>query len=317
MKNFSKIVFTLLMFCVISIAHVFSQDCTVISKLESRNPEFKQHQAEFQKNNMAVSSQRSYEMNFYKYTVSEDFDVISLSSRTSLRQDTVATLNGIESSNKKITGTTIYLPTINGLFIPLKPVTSIDFLLKNEYPLENENGERQYPVYTVGGKDFYFIVDGKFSSSERAFFLTPELRLPIEKSVLNKSGLNTPLDKSVLTSEFGMRTSPISGKRLMHKGIDMAAPMGTPIHAAQDGTVITKVAMDNVYGNYIILDHGKGMTSLYGHMSKILVSKGDRVSAGETIGLVGSTGMSTGPHLHFEIKLNGELQDPQKYINVK
>ena len=103
----------------------------------------------------------------------------------------------------------------------------------------------------------------------------------------------------------------------MHKGIDMAAPTGTEIHACKGGTVVSAIAMDYTYGNYVILDHGKGMTSLYGHMSKILVSKGEKVSAGQVIGLVGSTGLSTGPHLHFEIKLNGELQDPQKYIQVK
>ncbi len=301
MKRVKQILLTaVLSLCAFS---AFSQGYTVISKLESRNPEFKQHQSEFQKNNMALSSRRPYNMNIYQYTVTEKFDVLSLASRTSLRIDTVVTINGIDSAEENISGKTIYLPTINGLFIPLNPVTSVDYLLAKEYPLKDEDGEELYPIYTIAGKDFYFIVDGKFSSSDRAFFYDP--------------GLTLPLEKSVLTSPYGMRISPISGKWLMHKGIDMAAPKGTPIHACKAGTVIVATEMDRVYGNYVIIDHGKGMTSLYGHMSKMLVSKGDRVSAGETIGLVGSTGMSTGPHLHFEIKLNGELQDPQKYIQVK
>ncbi|MBQ1833842.1 MAG: M23 family metallopeptidase [Treponema sp.] len=284
-----------------------AQEYTVISSLDSKSKDanFKQHQSDFQKNNMAVISRRPYEMKFYEYTVTESQfrDVHNLSSRTSLRYDTIVTLNGIDSTEENLSGRTIYIPTVNGLFIPVKPVTSIDILLSKEYPLENEAGEKQYPVYTVGGKDFYFIVDGKFSPTERAFFFEP--------------GMTLPLEKSVLTSPFGMRISPISGKWLMHKGIDMAAPTGTQIHACKAGKVVSAIAMDYTYGNYVILDHGKGMTSLYAHMSKMLVSKGDYVSAGQVIGLVGQTGLATGPHLHFEIKLNGELQDPQKYINVK
>lgn len=284
---------------------VHAQDYTVISSLNSKNkdPNFKQHQADFQKNNIAITSRRPYEMKIYQYTVTEKFDVLSLAARTALRIDTVVTLNGISNTEENIAGQTMYFPTVNGLFIPTVPVTSIDLLLSKEHPLHDENGEELYPIYNIAGRDFYFILDGKFSPTERAYLYDP--------------GLTLPLTKSVLTSPFGMRVSPISGKWLMHKGIDMAAPTGTEIHACKGGTVVSAIAMDYTYGNYVILDHGKGMTSLYGHMSKILVNKGDRVSAGQVIGLVGSTGLSTGPHLHFEIKLNGELQDPQKYIQVK
>lgn len=301
-KSLVKITLKALVFSLVA-GRLFAQDYTVIQKLDSRNPEFKQHQSEFQKNNMALSSRRPYELNIYQYTVTEKFDVLSLSSRTALRMDTIVTLNGIDSTDENISGQTVYLPTLNGLFIPTTPVTSIDFLLSKEYPLTAEDGTELYPVYRIGGRDFYFILDGKFSPTERAFFFDP--------------GMTLPLEKSVLTSPFGMRISPISGKWLMHKGIDMAAPTGTQIHACKAGTVTYAVSMDPTYGNYIIVDHGKGMTSLYAHMSEMLVSKGERVSAGQTIGKVGSTGLATGPHLHFEIKLNGEAQDPQKYIQVK
>ncbi len=281
----------------------FAQEYTVISKLQSKDPDFKQHQKEFEQNNKAIISRRPYNLTIYQYTVTEKFDVHSLSSRTALRYDTIVTLNGISSTDESIEGKTFYIPTLNGLFIPLTPVTSIDHLLTKEYPLQDQDGNDRYPIYSIAGRDFYFILDGKFSSTERAFFLD--------------SGLTLPLEKSVLTSPFGMRVSPISGKWLMHKGIDMAAPTGTPIHACKGGKVVSAIAMDYTYGNYVIVDHGKGMTSLYAHMSKIMVERGDMVSAGQTLGLVGQTGLATGPHLHFEIKLNGEPQDPQKYIQVK
>ncbi|MBP5176897.1 MAG: M23 family metallopeptidase, partial [Treponema sp.] len=181
---------------------------------------------------------------------------------------------------------------------------------------------------TIGGNEYYFIVDAKFSPTDRAYYTQKGLVLPIDESILDEETKATtsttqvssqnpakPLDKSVVTSPFGMRISPISGKWLMHKGVDLAAPTGTPIKACKSGTVTYAVSMNPTYGNYVVIDHGGGMTSLYGHMSQILVKKGQKVTTNQVIGKVGSTGLATGPHLHFEIKLNGEPQDPLKYID--
>jgi murein DD-endopeptidase MepM/ murein hydrolase activator NlpD len=100
-----------------------------------------------------------------------------------------------------------------------------------------------------------------------------------------------------------------------HPGLDIAAVTGTPIVAAFDGTVV-EAEFDQIkgYGNYVKLDHGNGMITLYGHMSQIGAKVGDHVTAGTVIGLVGSTGFSTGPHLHWEVRINGELQDPATYL---
>lgn len=115
--------------------------------------------------------------------------------------------------------------------------------------------------------------------------------------------------KYYLTSKFGPRIDPISGKKSSHTGIDMACPTGTPIYASMSGTVQV-AGWHNSYGNYVIIKHKDGYQTLYGHMSKILTTKGEKVTQGQKIGLVGSTGYSTGPHLHFTVYKNGTLVDP-------
>ena len=112
-----------------------------------------------------------------------------------------------------------------------------------------------------------------------------------------------------ITSRFGMRRHPILGYKRMHSGVDFAARRGTPIHAVSDG-VVTYSGRHGGHGNYVRLNHGSGLGTGYAHMSKIAVSSGTHVKAGQVIGYVGSTGLSTGPHLHFEVYRNGRKVNP-------
>lgn len=123
-----------------------------------------------------------------------------------------------------------------------------------------------------------------------------------------------PLDGYLeITDYYGWRVHPIYGYESMHYGIDFAADHGDPIYAAADGEVILAEWYGG-YGNAVVIDHGSGYATLYAHASALLVSKGDRVSRGDVIARVGSTGVSTGPHLHFEIRINGEAVDPLPYL---
>ena len=129
----------------------------------------------------------------------------------------------------------------------------------------------------------------------------------------SSSGWICPLKSYTLTSPFGMRVHPITGKYKMHNGVDMAAPQGTPIYAARSGKVTTATYQSSA-GYYVSINHGDGFASVYMHMTHYIVSKGQYVNAGQVIGYVGSTGGSTGPHLHFGISYNGSYVNPMKYI---
>ena len=117
-----------------------------------------------------------------------------------------------------------------------------------------------------------------------------------------------------VSSRFGLRIHPITGQQKTHTGIDIASNQGTSIYAADGGTV-TLASWNGGYGNCVMIDHGNGYVTLYGHMSSIAVSQGQAVSQGETIGYVGSTGKSTGPHLHFEVLKNGTRIDPEQFYS--
>ena len=119
--------------------------------------------------------------------------------------------------------------------------------------------------------------------------------------------------ESVVTSEFGYRSDPFTGETRGHTGIDLAVPTGTPIRAALPGTV-TVSQYNSSYGYYVIIDHGNGLSTLYGHNSRLLAQVGQTVEAGDIISLSGSTGRSTGPHLHFEVRVNGERTNPRYYL---
>lgn len=128
-------------------------------------------------------------------------------------------------------------------------------------------------------------------------------------SSVRKALLRTPIDGARLTSGFGMRRHPILGFSLMHKGLDFGAATGTPIQAAGDGTV-ELAGWNGAYGQYVRIKHGNGYATAYAHMSRLGVKTGQRVRQGQVIGAVGTTGRSTGPHLHYEVMVNGKQVNP-------
>ncbi len=141
----------------------------------------------------------------------------------------------------------------------------------------------------------------------------------LEAKVLQRSVLkdmlpnSSPVDAAYNSSSYGWRIDPFTGSKAFHEGLDFTSNIGTPIRAAADGIVML-AEVSGGYGNLVKIDHGSGLETRYGHTSKILVKAGDRVVKGQVVALVGSTGRSTGPHLHYEIRLNGDALDPRQYL---
>lgn len=119
-----------------------------------------------------------------------------------------------------------------------------------------------------------------------------------------------------MSSGFGYRIHPLKGRRIFHKGVDLAAPYGEPVYSAGNGRVIS-AGYSPTYGWFVCIRHKGGYSTLYAHMSRILVRKGETVRIGQRIGKVGSTGTSTGNHLHFELQKNGRLLDPVEWFGSR
>lgn len=124
-----------------------------------------------------------------------------------------------------------------------------------------------------------------------------------------------PLAREVMTSGFGMREHPVLGGRRQHKGVDLSAPIGTPVFAPADG-IVSRASWFSSYGLYISLEHGAEMQTRFGHLSRLNVAEGQVVHKGDVIGYVGSTGRSTGPNLHYEVRVDGEAVNPIPYMQA-
>lgn len=132
--------------------------------------------------------------------------------------------------------------------------------------------------------------------------------------LLRKMTFETPVKGYKVNSRFGLRKLSVEAKARAHKGVDIAAPSGTPVYSTAEGRVIRAGYQAGGYGNFIEVKHPNGMSSLYAHLSRISVEVGQSVAADHVIGRVGSTGYSTGPHLHFEIRQRGQQVNPAKVV---
>ncbi len=239
---------------------------------------------------------------FYRYKVKKDDSIIRIAARCSIPYDGIITVNRIQSIKDDLTGSYILLPTVPALYLPEQAENPIERLVIAACDKEVLPTIEIYIVFKAGKRKMFCIPNGTLDGTTRAYLLHPLYRFPLESGVL--------------TSSFGKRPSPFTGKPSYHPGIDLAAPTGSPVFACTSG-VIKEIGYSRIYGNYIILLHQDGKESLYGHLSKTLINLHDKIKSGKIIGEVGSTGLSTGPHLHFEIRVKGIPQDPQTFIEKR
>ncbi len=160
------------------------------------------------------------------------------------------------------------------------------------------------------------------SSADVEKMIQAEIKRQEELAAQNNTNSNTvysggtlmwPSDTTSISSSYGYRIHPITGENKLHSGMDIPAPMGSPVYSAESGTVLSSGWISG-YGNAVVIMHDNGLSTLTGHMSSLNVQSGQRVSRGDVIGYCGSTGNSTGPHVHFEVRINGSTVDPINYF---
>jgi murein DD-endopeptidase MepM/ murein hydrolase activator NlpD len=277
----------------------------LIERLDTRDDMFKQFSSDVAIGRKAVYSsfasagaeETARRLTLYTYAPSKEDDFFRIAARCNIPYDAIATLNRL-SRVPVFPGGTLILPSIPGLFIPENAESDFEKLILSS---RGGGAGAAISVNLPGGKQrFRFIPGGILTPNERAFFLNPDL-------------FRFPLRDFTVTSAFGQRISPISGRRSIHSGLDLAAPHGAAVYAARGGIVI-EASENSVYGKYVVIAHDDGWTSLYGHLSSIDTGLRNQVKAGTMIGKVGSTGLSTGPHLHFELRQNGKAQDPVRLL---
>ncbi|MBQ9495718.1 MAG: M23 family metallopeptidase [Treponema sp.] len=210
---------------------------------------------------------------------------------------TIIAINNIKNARSLYVGQKLRVPSIDGMLYTVAHGNSLNGIsVKFAVPLEDllDVNDLGTNVLAVGQQ--LFIPGAKMNSAALHEVLGDLFKNPI-------------FAKHHVSSPFGWRPDPFTGVRSYHTGIDFACAKGTPIHAALAGKVIF-AGWSNIFGNYVILSHANGYQTLYGHMDKIQVKKGESVTQSTVIGLVGSTGYSTGDHLHFTVYKNGKLVNP-------
>jgi type II secretory pathway pseudopilin PulG len=239
-------------------------------------------------------------------------EVAGLSDQAKSIQDRMENISKLESELKELTG-----------MEPLDAATALVPLIEEgDYAMEGEGtGGEELPVPPENFDELLEETQHDFSSIEHSMDeLLPRLEATKDfmerlQATLRVTPTIWPTDSRKISSPFGVRKDPFTRRTRFHSGIDISGQTGDPVYATADGTV-TFTGWDKARGNHIILSHGNGIQTKYEHLSKITAETGSRVRKGDVIGLMGSTGRSTGPHLHYEVVVKNEQVDPLPYLKT-
>jgi len=236
-----------------------------------------------------------------EYTVQNGDTLWSISRKFDVDPDSIISCNAFSNVHRIYKGDKILVPNIRGIFVNVEQGDTI-FKYASRYRLPTdfimEINDLRTNQLSPGMK--IFLPGVRYSNIERAYALGEAFDKPVNGR---------------LTSRFGYRRDPFTGFRSYHTGIDIACRYGTPVHAAKEGKVVY-AGLRFGLGRTVVLEHEFGYRTLYGHLSSFKVEKGDRVRKGEIIGFSGSSGRSTGPHLHFEVWHRGRIIDPLTQTNM-
>jgi murein DD-endopeptidase MepM/ murein hydrolase activator NlpD len=264
-----------------------------IAILSNSDPLFVQQQAdvaEFYRRTSAGSA--TPPLVLFSYEVRENDSLLALAARFSIPYSALATINrlpgnSLEGRNRLV------VPNAPGIFLPLEPQSDLEYVMND---LRRDQAATIVMVPHNGELvPFRFFPGDDFLPDERRSFLGLLFR--------------HPLPNSRVSSPFGTRAHPFTGRPTFHNGTDFAAPRGTSVLAARGG-VVTHVGFDAILGNHVVVAHSGGFETVYGHLATAVVTLNQEVASGMILGRVGSTGLTTGSHLHFEIRQHGRHRDP-------
>ena len=222
----------------------------------------------------------------YKLTKKDNF--FKVMARTALNHDTISSVNRLASLWDIGSGDEWLLPNVRGIAV-----------YGDKSAVAKKFERRESDLLPIPGKEnFYFITGLHFDETEKEFFNLKAFIHPVAGRI---------------TSGFGVRKDPFTEKHKFHKGIDIACAVGTKVVASAEGTVVFSGTKQG-YGKTVIVEHRNGYRTLYGHLSKLGVKKGQEVKQGQKLALSGMTGRSTGPHLHFEVRRRGQPERPNFHL---
>lgn len=238
-------------------------------------------------------------INISNYTIKKNDTLDAIAKRHGLRLDTLISINNIADARKINIGKTLKIPSQDGLFHIVKKGESLTKIaLANSISLMDIIDANDLDTQTIVPGQSLFIPGARLSSYDLKKAMGNLVIWPV----------NGPL-----SSNFGYRSNPFTGVRSFHNGIDIVGPLNMQVKAAIDGKV-AETGFSTVFGNYVILTHPENYQTLYAHLNAIKVKQGQSISQGSTVGLLGSTGYSTGPHVHFSVFKNGNAMDPLKLL---
>ena len=242
----------------------------------------------------------------YAYVPREDEELMGIAARCNIPYSTIASINRFSHSEDMPRGKTLLLPSIPGVFIPESPTSDLERLIFSSRAAEDYGGSR------YEGINLSVPREGK---TEKFRFIPGDDFTPIERIYFLNRGFRYPLQSFQVSSTYGPRVNPVTGVFSIHRGVDLSASEKSEVYTVRDGTV-AEIGEDPVLGKYVIVRHDNNWVSFYGHLYSIDTSLHAELRSGNLIGRVGSTGQSTGPHLHFELRQNGQSIDPARLLGI-
>ncbi|MGI9255363.1 MAG: LysM peptidoglycan-binding domain-containing M23 family metallopeptidase [Salinispira sp.] len=241
------------------------------------------------------------ELSIYQYRVKDGDTLFSLAAKLNLPQSSITTINRLDTPDLPPPGKRILIPNVPGMFIPEEPISDFEKLISRRLVSDADAGIELSEPFSIPFSDgmWRYVSGSDFTGLERRAFFSALFQ--------------NPLPGSYVSSRYGLRRSPFTGKTQFHYGIDLVPTSTFTVRSAAEGTV-RELGNDPIYGKYIRIEHRRGYASLYAHLETMYVEEGSTVRSGEEIGTSGSTGRSTGNHLHFELFYLGENRDPAPYI---